>query len=152
MCKCLPVFVMVMDFFHGQSGWSLNAPHFTCLFRFKNGSQPGLPPVTFTSTSFVAGVLLANAAFAMAGTKRRLGNQHMWKHSATNFANLQWVKLQLSSLETDDSFEESSTFMGDYSSRSWESRRHSVQLRSIVDLTSLPALTEAVMDDDEFDC
>merc|ERR1712194_484293 len=46
------------------------------------------------SSFFPAGVLVVNFLMGVLGTKRRLGNQHLWKHSATNFAKLQWVKLQ----------------------------------------------------------
>lgn len=122
------------------------------LGRFKYGSQNGLTPLTFTSTSFVAGVLLTNIAFDVAGTKRRLGNQHMWKHSATNFAKLQWMKLH-TTLESDDFMEEESeTLAGDFSSQSFETRRHSLQQRSTVDFTSLPPLDEAENDSTEIDC
>lgn len=136
------------------TGRILTHVSFRSLSRFKHGSQNGLPPVTFTNTTFVAGVLLVNIAFTAAGTKRRLGNQHMWKHSATNYAKLQWVKLH-SKLEEpdDDNLGESATFVGDGSSCSWESRRHSLQTRSAVDLSSLPTLCEVDNDSAvEIDC
>jgi len=61
---------------------------------FKYEYHNGQPSITFMSSFFPAGVLLVNFLLGALGTKRRLGNQHLWKHSATNFAKLQWVKLQ----------------------------------------------------------
>jgi len=60
---------------------------------FKYEYHNGQPSITFMSSFFPFGVLVVNFLMAVAGTKKRLGNVHLWKHSATNFAKMQWVKL-----------------------------------------------------------
>ena len=60
---------------------------------FQYNYHKGQPSITFMSSAYPAGVLLVNFIMGAMGTKRRLGNQHLWKHSATNFAKLQWVKI-----------------------------------------------------------
>lgn len=64
-------------FMFGYTGWDS---------LFDPESKGGQPSVSWMSTMFAMGVLFINHLFAIAGTKSRLGKQHMWTHSVVNIA------------------------------------------------------------------